>query len=230
MPAHPESSALRDSRFMRACRREPVDAVPVRLMRQAGRYMQEYRDIRAKVPFAEPCRRPELACEVTVTAAKRIGADAAIVFSDILLLLLIREDSKKLPGDRSRKAEAIFTAHAIPAAIAKNAPYCRQVEETAALVAKELGIPKHVIAYASDSMVPWTGPDVGDAIRSARAAAAQDVVVPPVGLLVDHVEVLYSTIREILRGAARFCERRACEESHLLPLDNPCNPDNPYNP
>ena len=39
-----------------------------------------------------------------------------------------------------------------------------------------------------------------------------------------------STIREILRGAARFCERRACEESHLLPLDNPCNPDNPYNP
>ncbi|MBI2922932.1 MAG: uroporphyrinogen decarboxylase [Planctomycetes bacterium] len=85
--APPLTPALRDSRFLRACRREAVDATPVWLMRQAGRYMKEYRDVRARVPFKEMCTRPELAAEVTVTAARRIGADAAILFSDILLVL-----------------------------------------------------------------------------------------------------------------------------------------------
>src|SRR6516162_4291193 len=72
---------------MKACRREPVDATPVWLMRQAGRYMAEYRDLRARVPFLELCKRPELATEVTVTAAERLGVDAAILFADILLIL-----------------------------------------------------------------------------------------------------------------------------------------------
>jgi uroporphyrinogen decarboxylase len=56
-------------------------------MRQAGRYMQEYRQIRAKVPFLELCKTPELAAEVTVTAVERLGVDAAIIFADILLIL-----------------------------------------------------------------------------------------------------------------------------------------------
>jgi uroporphyrinogen decarboxylase len=56
-------------------------------MRQAGRYMKEYRDLRERVPFLELCKRPELVSEVTVTAAKRIGADAAILFADILLVV-----------------------------------------------------------------------------------------------------------------------------------------------
>ena len=56
-------------------------------MRQAGRYMAEYRAIRAKVPFLELCKTPELATEVTVTAAERLGVDAAILFADILLIL-----------------------------------------------------------------------------------------------------------------------------------------------
>ncbi len=83
----PLPAALRDSRFMRACRREPVDMTPVWLMRQAGRYMKEYRDVREKVAFKELCRRPDLACEVAVTAQKVLGVDAAILFSDILLIL-----------------------------------------------------------------------------------------------------------------------------------------------
>ncbi len=73
--------------FMRACRREATEYTPVWLMRQAGRYMQEYREVRARVPFIELCKNPELAAEVTVTAQERIGADAAILFSDILLIL-----------------------------------------------------------------------------------------------------------------------------------------------
>jgi uroporphyrinogen decarboxylase len=74
------------SRFMKACRREPVDATPVWLMRQAGRYMKEYRDLRAKVPFLELCKNPQLVSEVTVTAAKKLGVDAAIIFADLLLI------------------------------------------------------------------------------------------------------------------------------------------------
>ena len=58
---------------MKACRREPVDATPVWLMRQAGRYMKEYRELRARVPFLELCKNPALVSEVTVTAAERSG-------------------------------------------------------------------------------------------------------------------------------------------------------------
>jgi len=76
-----------DSRFMMACRLEPTDATPVWLMRQAGRYMREYRDLRARVPFLELCKNPDLVAEVTVTAAERIGADAAIIFADLLLIV-----------------------------------------------------------------------------------------------------------------------------------------------
>ena len=82
-----ETDPLRDSPFLRACRREPTDVTPVWLMRQAGRYMAEYREVRAKVSFLELCKDPELATEVTVTAAERLGVDAAILFADILLIL-----------------------------------------------------------------------------------------------------------------------------------------------
>jgi uroporphyrinogen decarboxylase len=79
--------SLKDSVFMRACRREPVPYTPIWLMRQAGRYMPEYRAVRAKTNFLELCKTPSLAAEVTVTAAERLGVDAAIIFADILLIL-----------------------------------------------------------------------------------------------------------------------------------------------
>ena len=72
---------------MRACRREPVPYTPIWLMRQAGRYMREYRDVRARTTFLELCKTPSLAAEVTVTAVERLGVDAAIIFADILLIL-----------------------------------------------------------------------------------------------------------------------------------------------
>jgi uroporphyrinogen decarboxylase len=76
-----------DSPFMRACRREPTAYTPIWLMRQAGRYMPEYRAVREKVPFLELCKNPQLASEVMCTAVERLGVDAAIIFSDLLPIL-----------------------------------------------------------------------------------------------------------------------------------------------
>jgi len=73
--------------FLAACHREKTPYTPVWLMRQAGRYMREYRDLRAKFSFLELCKRPDLAAEITATPVERLGVDAAILFADILLLL-----------------------------------------------------------------------------------------------------------------------------------------------
>lgn len=73
--------------FLRACRRERVPFTPIWLMRQAGRYMPEYRSVRSRLGFLELCHNPAAAAEVTVTAVRRLGVDAAILFADILLIL-----------------------------------------------------------------------------------------------------------------------------------------------
>ncbi|MBI4970736.1 MAG: uroporphyrinogen decarboxylase [Candidatus Omnitrophica bacterium] len=84
---HGSTFDIRHSTFMKACRREPVERTPIWLMRQAGRYMKEYRDVRNKVSFLDLCKNPELVAEVTVTAQEKIAADAAILFADILLIV-----------------------------------------------------------------------------------------------------------------------------------------------
>jgi uroporphyrinogen decarboxylase len=76
-----------DSRFVRACKAQPVDRTPVWFMRQAGRYMAEYRAVRKKHSLIEICKKPALAAEVTITAAEALGVDAAIIFADLLLPL-----------------------------------------------------------------------------------------------------------------------------------------------
>ncbi len=86
-PASPAYSRLDASAFMRACRRQTTDYTPIWLMRQAGRYMAEYREIRARTSFLDLCKNSDLAAEVTVTAAHRLGVDAAIIFADILLIV-----------------------------------------------------------------------------------------------------------------------------------------------
>ncbi len=84
-PKEPVTS-LKDSLFLKACRKEKTDRTPLWIMRQAGRYLPEYREIRSTVSFLTLCKRPDLAAKVTVSAQEVLGVDAAILFADILLI------------------------------------------------------------------------------------------------------------------------------------------------
>ncbi len=93
-PARPAATGLAQAGIfdghpmMRACRMQPTPYTPIWLMRQAGRYMPEYRQVRERFSFLEMCQRPDVAAEVTVNAVQRLKVDAAIIFADILLPLL----------------------------------------------------------------------------------------------------------------------------------------------
>ncbi len=86
-PVAKERPAWWESRFLRAARREPVDRLPVWLMRQAGRFMPEYREIRGDGDFLNFCRDPRRCARVMEIAVRQLGVDAAIVFSDLLVIL-----------------------------------------------------------------------------------------------------------------------------------------------
>ncbi|MGA2989050.1 MAG: uroporphyrinogen decarboxylase [Candidatus Korobacteraceae bacterium] len=79
--------AAANSLLVRACKKLPTEATPVWFMRQAGRYMAEYREVRKHHSLVEICKKPALAAEVTITAAEALGVDAAIIFADLLLPL-----------------------------------------------------------------------------------------------------------------------------------------------
>ncbi|MBL9125155.1 MAG: uroporphyrinogen decarboxylase [Planctomycetaceae bacterium] len=86
-PSNDPDDKVHDSLFLRACRREPTLRTPIWLMRQAGRYMPEYRAVREKTTFLELCKNPQLCAEVMITAVNRLNVDAAIIFADLLPIL-----------------------------------------------------------------------------------------------------------------------------------------------
>jgi uroporphyrinogen decarboxylase len=117
-----------NDRFLKACRREAVDATPIWLMRQAGRYMPEYRAIRAQHSMLDVVRNPALACDVTLQPIRAFDLDAAIIFADILTVLIgmgLHLDFAKGEGpvlDNPLASPADVNALRTPAA-AENVPY-----------------------------------------------------------------------------------------------------------
>src|SRR5713101_3374409 len=102
----------RADRFLKACRGEETDCTPVWFMRQAGRYLPEYRAVRAKVPFLTLCKTPDLAAEVTQQPVAILGVDAAILFSDILVVpeamgmqLVLDDQGPQFPSPLQSRAD-----------------------------------------------------------------------------------------------------------------------------
>ena len=164
-----------NDRFLRACRRESVDRPPLWIMRQAGRYLPEYRELRARVDFLTLCRTPELAVEASLQPLRRFELDAAIVFSDILLPLeALGCELSFDPGPRiARPIRGRADVESlVPRPIGEVTPY---VGEAVALLRRELagrvpvigfsGAPFTLAAY----LIEGQGKEGFTAVRALRA-------------------------------------------------------------
>jgi uroporphyrinogen decarboxylase len=137
-----------NSRFVRACKAQPVDRTPVWFMRQAGRYMPEYRAVRKQYSLVEICKNPKIAAEVTITAAEFLGVDAAIIFADLLLPLEVMGLPFHFsPGEGPVIEQPLRDAAAIAALRTDRAADLGYVSEAVALVAKHFGEKLPVIGF-----------------------------------------------------------------------------------
>jgi uroporphyrinogen decarboxylase len=136
------------TRFLRACLRKPVDRTPVWFLRQAGRYMPEYQAVRRHHSLVEICRRPELAAEVTITAAEKLDVDAAIIFADLLLPFTpMGLDFEFQAGEGPVVHRPVRTGDDVDALRTDRASELEYVAEAIAKVAAHLGDSKAVIGF-----------------------------------------------------------------------------------
>ena len=137
-----------DSIFVKACRQQPVTRTPIWLMRQAGRYMAEYRAVRKQYSLLEICKKPEVAAEVTITAAEKLGVDAAIIFADLLLPLEVMGLPFHFEAGEGPKIERPVREHAhVTALRTDRAADLGYVAESVARVAKHFGTRLPVIGF-----------------------------------------------------------------------------------
>jgi uroporphyrinogen decarboxylase len=133
---------------VRACRSEPVDTTPIWLMRQAGRYMAEYRAVRKQHSILEICKTPPLAAEVTITAAERLGVDAAIIFADLLLPLEVMGLPFRFAAGEGPVIERpLRTAEDVEALATHRAAELGYVADSVRLVVKHFGAKLPVIGF-----------------------------------------------------------------------------------
>lgn len=141
-------------RFLAACRREPVDRPPVWLMRQAGRYLEEYQAIRRNHDFQTMCHTPSLATEVTLQPLRRFGMDAAILFSDILVVPEAMGQTVTYPEGGPRLAPSIRTREDLARLRRVDASVALSyVAEALRLVRPELGEHRALLGFAG---APYT--------------------------------------------------------------------------
>jgi uroporphyrinogen decarboxylase len=128
-----------NSRFLDACRRRPTDVRPVWFMRQAGRYMKQYREIRAKAGILEICKRPDLAAQVTLQPVEILDVDAAIIFADILLPVEpMGLKLKFLPGEGPHIDNPVRTSSDVDSLSISNTDDLSYVSEAIQLVVRQL--------------------------------------------------------------------------------------------
>jgi uroporphyrinogen decarboxylase len=140
--------AAPESRFVKACRSQVVDRTPVWFMRQAGRYMAEYRAVRKQYSLIEICKKPEVAADVTVTAAEILGVDAAIIFADLLLPLEVMGLPFRFEAGEGPVIERpLRTKHDIDGLTTTRAAELGFVAEAVALVCKHFGSSLPVIGF-----------------------------------------------------------------------------------
>lgn len=136
------------SRFLDACRRRPTDVRPVWFMRQAGRYMKQYREIRAKHSILEICKRPDLAAQVTLQPIEMLDVDAAIIFAD--LLLPVEPMGLKLSfvaGEGPVIDNPVRTSHDVDALSTSNTDDLGYVGESIQMVSRHLAGKVPVIGF-----------------------------------------------------------------------------------
>ncbi len=154
MPQVLRASVSRKELFLRACRFEPVDRVPVWIMRQAGRYLPDYQAVRAQHSFLEICKTPELAAEVSLQPFRVLNVDAIIVFSDILIvaeamgMALDVPDSGPILSNPVRNVEAVRRLLEFDPEIET-----RFVGDAIRAICREAGPDVPVIGFAA---APWT--------------------------------------------------------------------------
>ena len=192
MPANGEN---RKELFLRACRCEPVERVPVWMMRQAGRYLPDYKRVREKHSFLEICKTPELAAEVSLQPFRMVGADAIIVFSDILVVAEAMGMKLDVPDSGPVLAEPIRDVNAVRKLRDFDPEReTRFVGDAIRAICRAAGPKVPVIGFAA---APWTlacymieGQTRGD-VSTARRMLAQE---PPV-------------VRELMDRIARVTSR-----------------------
>ena len=201
--ANPLGALTARERFVRAARGEPVDRPPVWLMRQAGRYLPEYRELRAKTGFLEMCDRPDLAAEVSLQPFRRFGTDGVVVFSDILLPLRgagLELDFAPGPIVANPVTTAADLTRLDGDIAASIAPTCSAIGR----LRRELGDKAAVIGFAG---APWTLAAYATESKLSRDLDVLSALSFREPLLVDRlldrmVEICAETLRlEIAAGA-----------------------------
>jgi len=201
---------MSDFRFLRALRREPVDATPIWIMRQAGRYLPEYRATRARAgSFLALAQTPDLACEVTLQPLRRFDLDAAILFSDILTV----PDAMGLglhfvEGEGPKFARPLRSRAAIEAlGVPDPETELRYVTDAVRLIRRELGDRAPLIGFAGS---PWTLAcymiEGGGSSSFARAKA----------LAIEDAPTMHRLIDVLAEAVARYLAAQAAAGAQAL--------------
>src|SRR5271169_3072608 len=210
MPAHPHDNLNRKELFLRACRSEPVERVPVWIMRQAGRYLPEYQAVRAQHSFLEICKTPELAAEVSMQPFRVLSVDAIIVFSDILIVAeamgmgLDVPDSGPILSNPVRNVEAVRRLLEFDPEIET-----KFVGDAIRAICREAGPDVPVIGFAA---APWTlacymieGRTRGDISRAKK-------------MLRDEPEVMRELLERIARATSRYLKSQVAAGAAVVQL------------